>query len=159
MQQNVLTCSNRVGGSRQCPCSNDIYIKHGKTVAGKQRYKCKACSKTCIDNYSNKAYIIPNISIKALLVEGCGIRSISRLLRISNTTMLKRILSIAKNISKPAVSLNKAYEVDEMRTFYKSKLRLLWIVYALQKDTKHVADFAVGRRTKTTLQKVISTFC
>ncbi len=157
MQQNVLTCSNRVVSNWQCACSNDIYIKHGKTSGGKQRYKCKACCKTCIDDYSYKAYITPNTSIIALLIEGCGIRSIARLLCISNTTVLKRILSISKNIRKPAISLNKTYEVDEMRTFYKSKSRLLWIVYAVQKDTKQVADFAVGSRTKTTLQKVIST--
>jgi hypothetical protein len=66
----------------------------------------------------------------ALLKEGCGIRSIGRLLSISNTTVLRRIISIAKKIGKPFISFNKTYEVDEMRTFYKSKTRLLWIVYA-----------------------------
>lgn len=157
MQQNVLKCSNRVGDRRQCPCSSEFYVKHGKTGAGKQRYKCKACSKTYISDYCNKAYITPDTSITALLVEGCGIRSISRLLNISNTTVLKRILLIAKNISKPIISFNKTYEVDEMRTFYKSKTRLLWIVIALRSNTKQVADFAVGTRTIKTLKKVIDT--
>jgi insertion element IS1 protein InsB len=149
MQQSVLTCSNRVGGGLQCQLYNGFYIKHGKTGAGKQRYKCKGCSKTCIDSYSNKACITSNISITALLVEGCGIRSIARLLCISNTTVLKHILLIAKNMSKPAISVNKAYEVT----------RLLWIAYAVQIDTRRIADFAIGSRTKATLQNVISTLC
>lgn len=49
------------------------------------------------------------------------------------------------------------YEVDEMRTFYKSKTRLLWLVYALRTDTKQVADFSVGTRTAKTLKRVIDT--
>lgn len=146
-----------MGGKLQCLLCKGFYIKHGKTGSGKQRYKCKGCSKTFIDDYRNKAYITCDTSITTLVKEGCGIRSIARLLSISNTTVLKRILSIAKGISKPFISLNKAYEVDEMRTFYKNKSKLLWIVYAVQRDTKQAADFAVGGRTKTTLQKVIST--
>jgi insertion element IS1 protein InsB len=134
-------------------------IKWGKSNADKQRYKCKSCGKTCIDNYSNHSYIVSNKSITSLLKEGCGIRSIARLLHISCTTVLKRILSIAKAIEKPIVSFNKTYEVDELRTYYTCKTKLLWVVYALQKDTKQVVAFAVGSRTKTTLQKVISTLC
>jgi hypothetical protein len=45
-----------------------------------------------------KAYIISKSSITALLKEGCGIRSIGRLLSISNITVLRRIVSIAKKI-------------------------------------------------------------
>jgi len=89
--------------------------------------------------------------IRNLVKEGSGIRSIGRLLKISVTTVLKRILSIAKNIPKPLMMLGKSYEVDEMRTFYKSKTRLLWVVYALRSDTKQIADFAVGTRTIKTL--------
>jgi len=89
--------------------------------------------------------------------EGSGIRSIARLLEISCTTVIKRILSIAKGIQKPAMALGKMYEVDEIRTFYKSKTRLIWIVYALRCDTKQISDFVIGRRTVKTLQKVIDT--
>ena len=159
MQQNVLMCSNRVGGHLKCSSNSNSYMKHGKTRRGEQRYKCKACGRTFIEHYIKKAYITPDTSITALLTEGCGIRSISRLLKISGTTVLKRILVIAKNISKPFIPVNKAYEVDEMCTFYKAKSRLLWVVYALQKDTRQVADFAIGSRTKSTLQKVINTLC
>ena len=53
--------------------------------------------------------------------------------------------------------LYKSYEVDKMCNYYQKKSNLLWIVYALQKDTKEVADFASGPRTKLTLQKVTDT--
>lgn len=157
MQINVLKCSNRVVRCVQCACNSSSCIKYGRTNTGKQRYRCKSCNKTFIHDYKNVAYTIPDNSITSLLKEGCGIRSISRLLKISNTTVLRRILRIARNISRPVILLNKAYEVDEMCTFYKRKSNLLWIVYAVQKDSRLVADFAVGSRTKATLQKVINT--
>jgi hypothetical protein len=53
MKQNVLSCSNCVAGSLKCFCGNKFYIKHGKTSAGKQRYKCKSCSRTFIENPSS----------------------------------------------------------------------------------------------------------
>jgi insertion element IS1 protein InsB len=159
MLQEEHKCTKVVGGTLQCLLCMGNCIKHGKINETTQRYKCKKCGKTFMENYSNKAYVIANKSITALLKEGCGIRSIARLLHISCTTVLKRILSIAKAIEKPLISFNKSYEVDELRTYYKCKIRLLWVVYALQKDTKQVVEFAVGRRTKATLQKVISTLC
>jgi insertion element IS1 protein InsB len=95
--------------------------------------------------------------ITSLLTEGCGIRSIARLPAISATTVLKRILRISKSIAKPAIALYKEYEIDELRTFYKSKDRLLWIVCALQKDTGAVVDFAIVSRTLKTLKRVTDT--
>jgi insertion element IS1 protein InsB len=159
MQQEVHKCIKRVGGKLECLLCKGCCIKWGKSNAGKQRYKCKGCGKACIENYSNHSYIVSDKSITSLLKEGCGIRSMARLLQISCTTVLKRIVSIAKAIEKPIVSFNKSYEVDELCTYCKCKTKLLWVVYALQKETKQVVEFAVGSRTKTTLQKVISTLC
>jgi IS1 family transposase len=159
MQQSEHKCTSSVVGQPEGTLCAGFCIKHGKTKNHKQRYKCRHCGKTHIEDYHRKAFTISNNSITSLLKEGCGIRSIARLLCISCTTVLKRILGIAKAIKKPVVSFNKKYEVDELRTYYKSKTKLLWIVYALQKDTGHVVEFAVGGRTKATLQKVISTLC
>jgi insertion element IS1 protein InsB len=159
MVQEVYNCSKVVGGSLQCMLCKGNCIKHGKTEEATQRYKCKQCGKTFMEKYMNKAYVIANIIITALLKEGFGIRSMARLLHISCTTVLKRIVSIAKAIEKPIISFNKSYEVDELCTYCQCKTKLLWVVYALQKDTKQVVEFTVGSRTKTTLQKAISTLC
>jgi insertion element IS1 protein InsB len=135
MQQSVTNLPNRVEYNMPCnTCKGYTYL-HGKTPAGKQRYKCKNCNSTFINKYSYQSYEVSDRQIISLLKEGCGIRSIARLLYICCGTVLKRILTIAKSIAKPAIAMNKAYEVDEMRTYYKNKGRLLWIVYALQRET------------------------
>jgi len=56
-----------------------------------------------------------------LTKEGLGIRSTARVLQISITTLLKRIISIAKSIPNKPIYKGKIYEVDEMRTFIKKK--------------------------------------
>lgn len=48
-----------------------------------------------------------NMQIITLTKEGLGIRSTARVLRISTTTLLKRILLIAKTISRPAIHSGK----------------------------------------------------
>jgi len=86
-----------------------------------------------------------------------GILSTARLLAISPTALLKRIKSIAAKITQPVVSIGKTYEVDEIRTFYKKKEKLIWIVYALEKESKKVVSFNLGARTNKTLSKVLET--
>ena len=93
----------------------------------------------------------------ALLKEGCGILSISRILKISKNTVLNRILRISKRISKPLIYFGQEYEMDEMRTYIQRKDRLVWIAYALRRDNKEIADFRVGSRTNKTLKGVIDT--
>lgn len=55
------------------------------------------------------------------------------------------------------MNFGKIYEVDEMRTYVKCKDKLIWIVYTLERATKKVVGFNVGRRTNNTLRKVIDT--
>ena len=76
-----------------------LIVRNGKTTDGRQRYKCKLCSKRFLKNYSYKAYFFDvNENIVNLLKEGVGIRSMSRLLNISPTTVLSRILKLSKKV-------------------------------------------------------------
>jgi len=156
MNKSDPSCS-KFGVSHQCPiCKSENLIKSGKTANGKQRYCCKKCNKRFIVNYCYNAYQSDtNQQIILFTKEGLGIRSTARVLRISVTTLLKRIISIAKNIEQPPIVKGKTYEVDEMRTFIGKKSLLRWIVYALDRDTKEVVSFNVGRRTNKTLKSVI----
>ena len=97
-------------------------IQHGKTREGKQRFRCRDCRKTHIENYSYKGYN-PNLNqnIIALTKEGVGIRGTARLLRISTTTLIARIKKIAFEIKVPLLVNAKTYEVDELQTFIKKK--------------------------------------
>jgi insertion element IS1 protein InsB len=156
MQQSPIKCTKCVDGdARAAPCC----VKNGRTKGGMQRYLCRHCGKTFVACYSYKAYQPTTDQwITGLLTEGCGIRSIARLLAISATTVTKRILAIAKCIPKPPVPLNRpAFEMDELRTYVKQKGNEYWIAYAICPDTKPVIDFTVGKRSKRTLKMVVNT--
>lgn len=143
-----------------CRCVGGItcMIKYGKTKSGNQRYICKLCKKTRVENYTYQAYK-PDIdkNIIQFTKEGLGIRSTARVLKISTTTLLKRIVAIAKNIHQPIISKGKTYEVDELCTYIRHKRNYIWLVYALEKNSKNVVSFNVGKRTNKTLNHVLDT--
>jgi insertion element IS1 protein InsB len=138
------------------------YCKHLCQKAGtqnkNQRFYCKSCNK-----YQQKVYIYiaykadTDRQISMFVKESCGIRSISRIMKISATTVIKRIKEIAKKTEKPYVMKGKEYEMDEMRTFIKKKDNKYWIAYAIRKDSREVTDFKVGKRTTQTLRRVTDT--
>lgn len=156
MIENHNRCS-KVSDTKICPsCYSSKIVKNGKTKTKKQQYFCKNCNKRFLDFYTYQAYLYGiNNDIIALTKEGTGIRSIARLLKISPTTLLARIITIAKKVAQPSIPKGKIYQVDEMRTYVKRKDRLFWIVYALEKQTKNVVSFNIGRRINQTLKKVI----
>jgi len=108
-------------------------------------YKYNAC------NYGASNFIATHIK------EGCGIRSIARLLKISAVTVVLRIRKIANSIKIPPMLQGGIYEVDELRTYVKNKSQECWIMYALDRHTKQVVALNVGRRTKMNLQFVTDT--
>lgn len=158
MSKNETSCI-RISDNKICPnCKSKNSIKNGFTANKKQQFICKSCKNRFIDFYTYKAYN-PwiNKRIIQFTKEGLGIRSTARILKISTTTLLKRIITIAKKIPNQPIFKNKTYEVDEIRTFIKNKEKPVWIVYALERQTKQVVNFNIGRRTKRTLQYVTNT--
>lgn len=133
--------------------------KNGKSKNSSQRYRCKGCKRYWQASYCYKACEKhTNENIVVLKKESCGVRSISRILKISMTTVISRIKKIAKVTTRPfPIVHGKEYEVDEMRTYIGNKNRLYWVVYALRRDTKEVIDFKVGKRNSKTFQRVIDT--
>lgn len=150
--------NTKVSSTGTCPhCNSNQIVKNGTTKNKKQQFYCKYCKKRFIDYYSNKAYkrdINKNIII--LTKEGVGIRGIARILQISPTTVIKRILFIAKHIKPPKLYFHKTYELDELNTFIGYKSKRIWVVCALQRDNRKVVRFTVGTRTKKTLSKITS---
>ncbi|MBS7252809.1 IS1 family transposase [Flavobacterium branchiicola] len=142
----------------KCRFCGENCSKNGYQANGVQRYKCKICKRKQQSSYSNKAcYNSLDQQIIIFTKEGLGIRSTARILKISTTTLLKRILLIAENIQRPIIAMGKIYEVDEMATFIKTKKRLIWIVYALERESGRVVSFNVGSRTNKTLKIVLDT--
>jgi len=155
-KENSTSCFRCVDTCKCKGCSSNDIVKNGKTRNGKQRFLCKNCSKSFILDYSyNACNKHINQQIILFTKEGLGIRSTARVLKISVTTLLKRIIAIAATIQQPPIPKGMSYEVDEMRTFIGKKSRLRWIVYALERESKTVVSFNVGRRTNKTLKRVI----
>ena len=112
------TCFKIVGALTWQLCSGTI-IKYGK-VNSRQRYKCKACNRAQMKVYANNAcQVTINKRVAAYVKEGCGIRSIARLLGISINTVLRRIREIANTIVKPIIKIGRRYEVDKLKTYIK----------------------------------------
>jgi insertion element IS1 protein InsB len=157
MQSEYDKCYQPVDDEKSCIYCHGKCVKNGKTY-GKQRFLCSSCRRCFVSSYTYAAYG-KNISsaVKEHVKEGCGIRSIARLLKIGISTVLRKIVNIARSIPKPIIMLGKEYELDEIRTYVQKKSRLLWIVYAIRKDTKEVVDFTIGGRTNQTLKRVTDT--
>ena len=122
MIKNETSCV-RFSDNKICPsCSSNHVIKNGFTANKKQQYICKSCKNRFIDFYTYKAYNNwVNKRIVQFTKEGLGIRSTARILKISTTTLLKRIIAITKRIPNQPIFKHKTYEVDEIRTFIKNK--------------------------------------
>ncbi|AZA54341.1 IS1 family transposase [Chryseobacterium sp. G0201] len=109
-------------------CYSGNIIKNGTTKTKKQQYFCKNCKKRFLDYYTYHAYQKNiNSQIVSLTKEGLGIKSTSRILKISPTTLLKRIIEIANtiiNFNFENIFLDKILIKFIKNTFYKDKKRL-----------------------------------
>lgn len=142
----------------KCHHCNNKCIKKGKTTSGIQKYRCVSCKKYQREEYESFAFKGGTEKrVIILLKESCGIRSISRILKISTTTVSLIIKRKASKIEKPKVKMKKEYEVDEIKTYVKKKKNEQWIIYAIDKQTRRVVDFKVGRRNKRNVRMVTDT--
>lgn len=141
----------------KCRRCSSACVKNG-IIKGGHRYRCKSCGRSHQSNYAYKACQGNiNLWIIQLNRETCGIRSISRLLKISKTTVISRIKKLAEGIRKPLIFMGRSYEVDELKTCIRKKTKECWVCLAVEKATGQVVDISVGRRTKKTLGKVVET--
>ncbi|MEO1030039.1 MAG: IS1 family transposase [Bacteroidota bacterium] len=140
----------------KCKKCNRLAVKNGRQSNGKQRYYCKICKYSFQRSYRYKAYKTDtNRNIYRFLKESVGITSTSRLLSISKATVIKRIKYMASLVEKPiANEKHQYYELDEMRVVVGYKLKEAWVTYAINRHTKRVIDFIVGRRTRQNISVV-----
>lgn len=141
-----------------CPYCQGRCIRKGMRQ-GVQQLRCANCSRYYRNTYRYKAYR-PNTDkhLIALTKEGCGIRSIARLLGISPTTVIARTLRIARTLVPPMPFLSdRHYEVDEINTYCGNKKQRIWLAYALDRKSRKVMALAVGRRTNRMLSRITTT--
>jgi insertion element IS1 protein InsB len=141
----------------QCQFCKEKCQKAGKQRNGAQKLYCKGCKKYQQASYQYIACQshVDNM-VSQLVCESVGVRGIARILRIGVNTVLRRIIFIADSISKPAIPKDRsAFEVDELWTYIGRKENEYWLAYALDRTTRQVMDFVIGKRTKTTLKTLI----
>lgn len=94
--------------------------------------------------------------IVRLTNEGVGISGVARITGISKSNVINKIKEIAGKIERTViVEEQQEYELDEMYTFIGNKDQPCYIIYALNKMTKVVIDFIVGRRTKENISGIV----
>ena len=137
-------------------CNSSHCIKRGLRN-NRQRFYCKDCRKSFQLEYVYQACKVEtNTLLRNLLKEGCGIRSIARILNISSKTVLSRMLKIAHQIKIPYFSkFGCKFEVDEMFVKIANGKSQNWLIYAIEQKTKSVVDFVIGSRSKENLKLLI----
>ncbi len=137
-------------------CNSENHIKKGFQNK-KQRFYCKDCKNYFQEKYIYNAYK-PNTNnfIKNLLKEGCGVRSVSRVLKISKDTVQSRMLKISKQLKIPYFNkLGCKFEVDEMFVRIGNKTAKNYLTYAIEQREKAVISFCIGTRNTENIKKVI----
>lgn len=136
-------------------CDNSCH-RHGKTYK-KQRYKCSVCGITQFRVYKSSSVFIDRTTIiKRLNSENVGIRGIARLTGLSPTHVIRCIFQLASLVKRPDYyESGQEYELDELWSYSKNKKNSQWVVWAINRKTRVVIDFVIGRRTKATVSILI----
>ena len=107
----------------QCPkCNSDDYTNDG-IVKSKQRYKCKKCNYryTVQIKSTAKPKELKRLSL-ILYLEGLGFRSIGRILKVSNVSILNWIRGFGKSVLElKSDDEIEVVEMDEMHTYIGQK--------------------------------------
>ena len=137
-----------------CKYCKSACTKAGFQKNGLQKFYCKSCSKYQQASYQSNAWLTDlNKRIVNLLIEGIGLRGMSRVLGITLKTVIDRIKQIATLIHrKISFAKGHVYEMDELWTYIGNKKNDTWLMYVFDRQTKSVVDFKVGARTKDNLK-------
>jgi transposase-like protein len=107
----------------QCPkCKSERFIKDG-IVKSKQRYKCKTCNfrYTVTQKSTEKPLYLKRFALQ-LYLEGLGFRSIGRVLKVSNVSILNWIRQFGEQVkSLQSDEPASITEMDEMHTYIGTK--------------------------------------
>ncbi len=106
-----------------CPkCKSDEKTKDG-VIKERQRYKCKDCGfrYTVASGSKAKPLHMKKLALQ-LYLEGLGFRSIGRILKVSNVTVLNWIRAFGEQIEDLKSAERVLYaEMDEMHTYVGQK--------------------------------------
>jgi transposase-like protein/IS1 family transposase len=145
--------------------------KHGKNRNGSQRFRCAQCGATYseapADRIDGTNIPLPEVvKVLQLLVEGCSIRSIERITGLHRDTILNLLVVAGEKCEKLMGRLIvnvpvKDVECDEIWGFVGKKQKQVrpeddqnlgdaYTFVAMERNTKLVLNFALGKRNQET---------
>jgi insertion element IS1 protein InsB len=133
-----------------CPhCEGTKVKKNGKKQNGNQNFYCHCCRKQFQLHYKNKGADPHNKRlVRAMTLNGSGIRDIQRILGISIVCILFILRAWFKTLDEPVIKGHfKRVQIDEMWTFVKHrKAGKRWLWYAYDPDSGQILAFHIGKR-------------
>lgn len=151
-----------------CHCEQNAK-KHGKDRKGNQRFRCKLCGKTWIEEQNKplgSMRIDParaELAIK-MLIEGMSIRAVERITNLHRDTICDLVLTVGENCERFMLGLRvntvEACEIDEIHSFvgchekirkrngYSEEMGDSWTYIAIETKTKFVLSHFVGKRNQ-----------
>lgn len=148
-------------------CNHSEFKKHGRNATGKQRFRCKCCGHSWLEDKqeplgSMRISLKDACTVLGMLLEGMSIRATSRLTGIHYDTIGDLILTVGENCQALLESISGVeatdVECDEIWSFIglKEKGRALrgygpeygdsWTWIAVESNTKLVLSHKVGER-------------
>ncbi len=131
--------------------------KNGTTANRKQKYLCKDCRRQFITRYTYQGCVqFVRDLIVPMTMNSAGIRDIARVLSISTNTVLKTLRERAAQIVEPRLPPRiRDLEVDEVWSFIRAKSEQCWLWYGLNRATKRIAAYVLGRRTDKSCAQLV----
>jgi len=136
--------------SLYCPqCLAANVVKNGKKSTGEQNYLCKKCKKQFQREYVYwGCYKHVKLMVISLLVNGCGVRAIARVLKISTGCVLRTLVKAGELVNiRPRKNHYHKVQVDELYSFVGSKSKKVWIIYAYDVESKEILAMTAGKRS------------
>lgn len=149
-------------------CGHEEFKKHGKDRNGNQRFRCKTCGKSWIEERSKpigdmRIDLDRAITSLNLLLEGMSVRAVERVTGLKRDTICDLVLIVGQNCEKFLRSAVKDVavddvQVDELWAFVGCKARTKqrlnrtddcgdsWTYIAIERNTKLILAHHVGDR-------------
>ena len=135
-----------------CPkCGGTVYCKDG-IVQGRQRYLCKGCRyRYTVEQRSGTGDKQTKRHALELYLEGLGLRSIGRILKFSNVSILNWVKAFGEALSEiKREEPVQVMELDEMHSYIGSKKTIAGyglLLIEMKKDSS-IAYWVPGERLR-----------
>src|SRR5487761_2006951 len=154
-----------------CPTCKAEAQRFGTNRNGSQRFRCVECKKTFSAKPEDRVEgsTIPLAQVEKvlqLLIEGCSVRSAERISGLHRDTILKLMVTAGEKCEKLMARLIvnvpvQDIEADEIWSFIQKKEKQVtedddpnygdaYCFVALERNTKLVVNFALGKRNQAT---------